>query len=160
METDKHNLSELLHQALHDPLATEQVFLENETSANILVERSLFASAIVLLVLWILNIFGILAVRTQYVFQIFLAGIVLFLIPAIICHLAHGKGKWVKYTLMGCVVISCAYLDSVLTFSAPLLIVFPVLFSCRYYSCAFTIHHWRSSSRPTVAQLSTLAIQT
>ena len=139
METDKRNLTNLLHQALHDPLATEQIFLENETSANILVERSLFVSACVLLVLWLLNMVGVLAVRQQYVLQIFLAGIIEFLIPAIICHIFHGKRKWIKYMLLAGVVISCAYLDSVLTFSAPLLIIFPVLFSCRYYSCAFTI---------------------
>lgn len=72
METDKRNLTNLLHQALHDPLATEQIFLENETSANILVERSLFVSACVLLVLWLLNMVGVLAVRQQYVLQIFL----------------------------------------------------------------------------------------
>ena len=118
---------------------TAQIFWENEIKANLLVGRFMLACAAVLAVCWLMNAIGVLAISQKYVLEIFPVGIVLLLVPAVICLAFKGEKKWIKYMTMLSLVITLAYLDSILTYNVPLLIIIPVVFSCWYYSRAFTV---------------------
>ncbi|MDO5434917.1 MAG: PP2C family protein-serine/threonine phosphatase [Clostridia bacterium] len=118
---------------------TTQVFWENEVAANRLITRSMFVCAFTLLACWLLNAVGVLSIHGEYVLPVFLAGTVSLLIPAGICQACRGEKKWVKYVLLLSITVILAYLDSILTFNVPLLIIMPVVFSCRYYSSRITI---------------------
>ncbi len=118
---------------------TQQIFYDTEINANILVERSLILGSCVLGIMWILNTLGILAISEAYVFRIFFVGIIAFLIPAVICHIFKGNRQWIKYMLITSVIVTLSYLDVILTFNTHLLIIIPVILSCRYYSSFFTV---------------------
>ena len=139
MKEIRKKIASVLKDVVHDPTMTQEVFWENEVRANMLISISLLVAAGLLLIFWVLNAFGVLAISSEYVLPIFLVGIVAFVIPSGTSILFRGEKSWIKYLLLISVTISLAYLDSILTFNAPLLIVLPVAFSCRYYSCSLTV---------------------
>lgn len=128
-----------LRSNIHDQAITQQVFRDNEVKANLLIARALVVAAGILGVCWLLNVIGILAISSKYVLPIFLVGFVTLVIPAGICLLYRGEKLWIKYVLIITTTVVLAYLDAILTFNAALLIVLPVIFSCRYYSSSITI---------------------
>ena len=134
MNEGKNKLASLWQEALHDPYLTEQVFRDNEVRANRLIAKSMMIAAGGMLICWMLNTLGILAVSRQYVIPVFLVGIAAFLVPAGICLYFRGEKKWIRGMLLLAAVMEFAYLDGILTFNVPLLCVLPVIFSCRYYS--------------------------
>ena len=119
--------------------STVQIFWENEIKANLLVGRFMLACAAGLVLCWLLNALGVLEISRKYVLETFPVGITLFLIPAVICLALKGRKKWIKYLTMLSLILTLAYLDSILTFNVTLLIVIPVVFSCWYYSSTFTV---------------------
>ena len=119
--------------------STVQIFWENEIKANLLVGSFMLACTAVLAACWLLNALGVLAISRKYVLEIFPVGILLLLIPAVICLAFRGTKKWIKYMTMLMLIFTLAYLDSILTFNVPLLIIIPVVFSCWYYSRKFTL---------------------
>lgn len=137
-KTKKTLLSNWFHPvADEDP--SQDVFWENEIKANRFTERVMLFAAFLLFVMWVFNMLGILAVSGQYVYMIFPVGIAAFVIPAMISGFFKGAKKWIKYMLIVAAVVTLAYIDCILLFNATLLIVLPVIFSCRYYSRLFTI---------------------
>lgn len=118
---------------------TGQVFYENEINANLLVGRFLFICAGGLALCWLLNSLGIFAIGEEYVLRIFPVGIGLVVVPAAICLSLRGRKRWIKYLILLGLIVTLAYLDTILTFNVPLFITLPVIFSCWYYSCSFTV---------------------
>ena len=139
MKLTKKKFTEALQDVVRDPLMTQEVFRENEIRANRLISVSMLVAAGMLLIFWLLNSVGVLAISEEYVLPIFLVGTVSFVLPPVISLLYRCEKGWVKYLLLVSVTAALAYLDSILTFNAPLLIVMPVVFSCRYYSCSITV---------------------
>lgn len=135
----KNKITSLWQDVVHDPLMTQQVFWENEVKANLLIARSMLAAAGMLLILWLLNTAGVLDVSSEYVLPVFLVGITVFVLPAGTALFLHGEKSWIKFMLLVSIILVLAYLDSILMFNAALLIVLPVVFSCRYYSCSVTV---------------------
>lgn len=119
--------------------ATEQIFAENEVKANLLVGKFMLACAAGLALCWVLNMLGVLAIGKEYILYVFPIGISLLLLPAIICLAFKGQKPWIKYLSMLSLILTFAYLDSILLYNVPLLIVIPVVFSCWYYSRHFTL---------------------
>lgn len=119
--------------------ATEQIFAENEVKANLLVGKFMLACAAGLALCWVLNMLGVLAIGKEYILYVFPIGISLLLLPAIICLALKGQKPWIKYLSMLSLILTFAYLDSILLYNVPLLIVIPVVFSCWYYSRHFTL---------------------
>lgn len=132
-------MTSALRDTVRDPEMTRDVFRENEIRANQLIAGTMLASALVMSVLWLLNSVGVLDISSNYVLPVFMAGITAFVIPAAICRFFHGEKRWIKFMLLLSATATLAYLDSILIFNAPLLIVLPVIFSCRYYSGSVTV---------------------
>lgn len=118
---------------------TDQVFRENEVQANQLVLRSLVACLIILGCFWLLALSGVFNIDRSLISKFFLPASVSILLPAVACSLVKGRKHWVKYVMMAAIIIAAAFIDRVMTFNVPLLIIIPVVFSCRYYSGAFTV---------------------
>lgn len=128
-----------LRNTIHDRRMTEQVFHDNEVKANLLIARTLIIAAGVLGFCWLLNAAGVLEIRSQYVLPTFLVGFIALVIPAVICLRYHGDKPWIKYVLLITTTVVLAYLDAILIFNVTLLIMLPVIFSCRYYSSSITV---------------------
>lgn len=139
MKVTKEKLSAVISDVVRDPRMTEEVFRENEIQANLLIAKSMLIGAAMLVAFWILNCMGVLAISQAYVLLIFPVSISLFVIAAGIALMSHGEKRYTKYMLLVTTTLTLAYLDGELTFNAPLLIVLPVVFSCRYYSGSITI---------------------
>ncbi len=120
-------------------LILEQVFWETEIEANIQVAKSLLAGSLCLAVCWILNIAGVLAIGDEFIMKIFIICLAAVLVPAVIALAIKGEKKWAKHMLIGAAVVVFAYMDSLLTYNVPLIIVIPVILSCRYFSVRFTV---------------------
>lgn len=118
---------------------TGQVFYENEINANLLVGRFLIVCAVGLALCWFLNSLGVFAIGKEYVLRIFPVGIGLVIVPAAMCLSLRGRRRWIKYLILLGLIVTLAYLDTILTFNVPLFITLPVIFSCWYYSCSFTV---------------------
>lgn len=119
--------------------ATEQIFAENEVRANLLVGKFMLACAAGLALCWVLNMLGVLAIGKEYILYVFPIGIFLLLLPSVICLAFKGQKPWIKYLSMLSLILTFAYLDSILLYNVTLLIVIPVVFSCWYYSRHFTL---------------------
>lgn len=124
---------------MHDKAVPRELFWNNEIRANLFIAKTMLAATGVILICWLLNALGILEISKQYAVPAFLGGSVTFSIPAIICLVLHGEKRWIKYMLLAATTVVLAFMDSILTYNTPLLIVFPVIFSCRYYSGSITV---------------------
>ncbi|MBQ0109068.1 MAG: SpoIIE family protein phosphatase [Clostridiales bacterium] len=138
MKDGKAKLESFGQELIRDPLAEREIFKENEYQANMLIAKTMLAAAGVILICWILNAFGVLEVGRQYAIPTFLGGSTAFIIPAVITHIYKGERGWIKYMLLVSVTLVLAYMSAILSYNTPLLIIFPVVFSCRYYSGAIT----------------------
>lgn len=125
--------------ALKSEHATEQIFSENEVKANLLVGKFMLACAAGIALCWVLNMLGVLAVGKDYILYVFPIGISLLLLPSVVCLAFKGQKSWIKYLSMLSLILTFAYLDSILLYNVTLLIVIPVVFSCWYYSRKFTL---------------------
>ena len=117
----------------------KQVFRENEIRANRLIARIMLLAAGLMLVCWLLNIVGVLAVSSEYVLPVFLVSTAALVVPALVSEACRGEKRWNRLLLLLSVTTVLSYLDVILTFNVPLLIVLPVVLSCRYYSRWVTI---------------------
>lgn len=133
-----HHWKEPVH-SLKKNFVTDQIFWENEVQANQLVLHSLVACLIVLGFFWVFALSGVFDIDRSLISMFFLPASVSLVIPAVVCNLVKGSKRWVKYVMMAAVIIAAAFIDRVMTFNVPLLIIIPVVLSCRYYSGAFTV---------------------
>ena len=116
-----------------------EVFRDNEIKANRLISGYMFVCTFVIIVCWLLNAAGVLAIDSSFLLRVFPVSIAGLAIPAAICRIFRGERKWNKYLLLVSIMVVQAFLDSMLTFNVTLLILLPVVFSCRYYSRRLTL---------------------
>lgn len=114
----------------------KETVLINEQEANIQMSKALLIIAAVLLIGWILNLVGIF--QTGDIIDVALPSIIILTVSGIIGLKCNGNGKWLRYMVMGIFIIVSAFVDSKLSFNVVLLMVLPVILSCRYCSTAFT----------------------
>ncbi len=125
--------------ALKSEFTTEQIFHENEVKANLLVGRFMLACTVGLALCWVLNTLGVLAIGKEYTLYVFPVGIILLLLPSVICLAFKGQRSWIKNITLISLILTFAYLDSILLYNVTLVIVIPVIFSCWYYSRNITL---------------------
>lgn len=136
---EKKNIWKKTVHSIKQNFITDQVFWENEIKANLFVARCLVIVVFFLGVSWILNLCGVFSVDKDLFRNIFFVCLLLLLVPIFCCTVTKGAKRWIKYFMMIAVISILAYIDRVMTFNVPLLIVLPVVFSCRYYSSSFTV---------------------
>lgn len=118
---------------------SDQVFSDNEIRANNIMAKFLLCCAVFLASSWLLNCLGIFDIDQKYIFSIFPVGIFCLIVPVVICRKMKGVGHWIKYVIFFSFIVTLAYLDSILTYNSTLFIILPIVFSCWYFSAAFSI---------------------
>lgn len=124
-------MKEFLTKTLDD----KDVLQNNEIQANKLVGFTMFLSSFVIGVVLILSKVGVFLIRTD---SILIGSIFELIIPAIICQMAKARKAWLKYILVIELMIVLARIDSILGYNVVLIMVLPVILSCRYFSKKFT----------------------
>lgn len=136
MDTKKNRM---LHETLHETLHEENVLQNNEIQANKLVGFTMFLGSAVLATVWVLSSIGIFHVPDREIKRVILQGMLELLIPALLCRLTKARPKWLKYVLLIELLVVMARTDAILGFNVVLVMVIPVILSCRYFSRRFTI---------------------
>ena len=119
----------------------ENVLWQNEISANRLQVMAIVATALLFLIVcicvdtdffyvyrWnrVFFRFNMLTVEALLIFGAFLG-----------IHF-HYEKRWLKYVLMSVLMIALAIMDIVFTYSATIIVVFPIILSSRYFSKKYT----------------------
>ncbi|SEP89961.1 Serine phosphatase RsbU, regulator of sigma subunit [Lachnospiraceae bacterium RM5] len=117
----------------------EDVLKENEIHANIIVATIMFNIFILAVLIYIMTAMGIFNVNQPLMLDVVLRSIFTLFIPSIIAFILRGKGKYLKFILLIFLTLSIGSIYSLLTYTATLLLIIPVLLAARYYSKNFTI---------------------
>ena len=129
----KRRMEKMREAYLADPL-----FHENEVQANKMMGIVLFNSGLILIAVWI----GAKAGLFQFAKELVDAAVIQGLVEiALLCAVSRWKKEdawWLKYVLLFGTTIVYARIDMMFTHKAALLIVLPVICSCRYYSRKLT----------------------
>lgn len=117
---------------------TDEVFWKNEIDANILLAKIMVFSSFILIITNILNIAGVYKIPPQYLNTITIQGILELLIPAILCFIYKGQKRWLKWLMIIMLTFVYARVYTAISYRTAILMVLPVLISCRYYSKRLT----------------------
>ena len=119
----------------------KDILIENEKKANIVTAISMLYLYLLILIIGFLALFKIIdAISKNEALIILVSGIMTLVIPAIICLIIKGKGKWLKYFLVISMIITISAVDMIVEYySLVLLLSLPIILSARYYSKKFTI---------------------
>ena len=118
---------------------SDDVLKENEEHANIVVAATMLNIFITAGIIYLLTVAGLFNVNKSMMLDATLRSIFTLLIPALVAFFKRGKGKYLKYFLLTFLTVSIGAIYSLLTYTATLLLVIPVLLAARYYSKKFTI---------------------
>ena len=119
---------------LSDPL-----FHENEIQANRMMGFVLFYSGIVLIAIWIAAKTGVFELAKDLMDATVLQGLMEIALLCLISWRVKQDAWWLKNLLLLGSAIVYARMDMMFTHKAALLMVIPVICSCRYYSRRLTI---------------------
>lgn len=135
-------------------IRTTDTLWENEIQANLFVARILLGTSTFALIAIVADLTGAIGFGTDdnsAITSLILSFIEL-VIAAGICLYFKGKKKWLKVVMILVYTFACARVESILTSSVTLLMVFPIVVSIRYYSRPVT-----SATAFFVAMLSGIA---
>ena len=118
---------------------TEDLLKENEEHANVVVSTTMTMLFIVVVIVCILTHVGLFKVNKAFMVDSTIRSIFTLFIPSIVGLILKGRGKYLKYVLIVCLTISIGTIYALLTYTAILLLIIPILLAARYYSKKFTI---------------------
>ena len=119
---------------LADPL-----FHENEIQANRMMGLVLFNSGIILIAVWIATKTGVFELAKDMMDSAVIQGLVEIALLCLVSWRVKDDAWWLKNLLLLGSAVVYARIDMMLTHKAALLMVIPVICSCRYYSRRLTI---------------------
>ena len=119
--------------------SVKELFHQNEIQANKLVTLTMLLLSAGLIISWVLNMLGVFLLDRVF-FTVFVAiSVLAFGVAALVNRKYHGDHPTLKFYLMSTLIVICAMLDALLSYNIPLLIVFPLILSLRYYSEKYTV---------------------
>ena len=118
---------------------TEDLLKENEEHANVVVSTTMTMLFIVVVIVCILTHVGLFKVNKAFMIDSTIRSIFTLFIPSTVGLILKGRGKYLKYVLIVCLTISIGTIYALLTYTAILLLIIPILLAARYYSKKFTI---------------------
>ncbi len=124
---------------LRERLSPGEMFRDNEIQANKLGALILFCSGILLVIILILTAFNVFLLGMDTMLLPSVQAIVEIVILLVVYRFAKKDVWWLKYLLLGGLIVIYARLDGVLTHKMAIIMVIPVVFSCRYFSRRFTV---------------------
>lgn len=105
----------------------------NEIAANIMVGASMVVMMLIMLVCLMLNEVGVFTVDKQLMRIAVILGLLVEIPPTAINSKCRGDKKGLKYWLLAGLIAMCIILTAALGHNVAIMIVFPVIISCRYY---------------------------
>ena len=120
--------------------SVQELFYQNEIQANMLTSLVAVLFGIGLIISWILNMIGVFLLDRITLTIFVLISLALLAAAIIVSKKCNGKNKWLKYYLLCTLVVICAILDALITYNIPLMILFPLVLSLRYYSEKYTLN--------------------
>lgn len=117
----------------------DDVLWKNEIEANQLVSSTLSASCIILLIVWVICYLGLFGSAEDILLSMISQSVVDLAIPVFLCRFFNVQKSWVKYVLLFFVTAVLARLNCYLNFNVVLVMVIPVVLSCRYFNKEFTV---------------------
>ena len=118
---------------------TENLLKENEEHANIVTASTMINLFWMSVITWVLVYFKVFKVDLVLMCYVLLFSALLLFIPAIICIINKGKGKWIKHLLFISFTVLIALADMILKYNVTLVMVLPVILAARYYNKTFTL---------------------
>lgn len=129
---------EFTQELIHENLKQEDVLERNEIEANRLVGMVMFFSGLLILLIWGLCKAQVFHINTEKLTSLTIQVTLELMLPALLCRLTKGRPKWMKYVLLFEFMVVLARVDCVLSYNAVLVMVIPVVLSCRYFSSRLT----------------------
>ncbi len=115
------------------------VLRENEIDANKVVTVILGISGIIVAIIWLFIQLGIWYVANGTPHRILFCCFILMLSGVAVSERCKFDKRWLKYLLIGLLIIGYALLDAVFTYHATLIMVVPTVMSSRYFSRKYTL---------------------
>lgn len=109
-------------------------FTQNEREANRYTAKCLRVLAIIVAVVWILNIMGIFTVPTAVMTIAAPLSMAIFCVPTVLVHFFKKKLYQMKYYIMLCCVLGITVLSAALPKHAIVAWAAPIILACHYYS--------------------------
>lgn len=132
---------DILLDKIYKAIGIGNVFAANEIAANMMLGMISIVVLVLILICFILNEIGIFTADKMDM-RIASALSIVLVIPAIILNRTYaGAKRWLKFMLMGTLVIICAIFSCLLGHNVTLVMVLPVVLSVRYFEdkfCKFT----------------------
>ena len=125
-------------EAVNRAIASDNSFLANEITANIMAGASMLIAFILLLIALFLNEIHVFSVDKVIMRGAVFAAIVVALPGTILNTIYIGTKPWLKRMLMANLITMCAILATVLGHNVQLVMVFPVIISTRYFDRKYT----------------------
>ncbi|MBR1796972.1 MAG: PP2C family protein-serine/threonine phosphatase [Clostridiales bacterium] len=116
----------------------ENVLKENEEHANVVTATVMMNTFFIAVIICALRIAGLFNIDMEKMVTVAVLSFFILFIPAIVCFTRGGKGKYLKNILLVLLSLGIMLIYSLLTYTATLLIVVPVILASRYYLKKFT----------------------
>lgn len=113
-------------------------FTENEKEANRYVTHCMRVLAVVVAVIWVLNIAGVFIVPETIMAIAGIGGIAFLLLPSLLLRIIDQKSPHLKLYILLCCIFGITLLSSALPSHAILAWAVPLVLSCHYYSKRFS----------------------
>ncbi len=116
----------------------QAVFHENEIEANKYVAKCMRVMALVVALVWLLNLVGIFIVPQNIMAIAAIGSIGFFLLPTLLCKLIVEESRYVKICNMGCCICAITLIAAAMPKHGIVVWAAPIALSCHYYSKRFT----------------------
>ncbi len=116
--------------------AVSNVMVENEIKANKATAITMINCVVTLLVIIILALTGVFKINGFAMHWLWLVELE-FLFPAVLCLIRKGKGRAIKYLLVGGLMLGITLIYILIGGAVLVALLIPLIISCRYYSKVF-----------------------
>ncbi len=115
-----------------------EAFSDNEKEANRYTARCMLVMAIVIAVIWILNLLDVFIVPQKIMAIAAVGAIILLLVPTLLSVVLNDRSRHIKIYNMACCIGAIALLAAAMPKHAIVAWAAPIALSCHYYSKKFT----------------------
>lgn len=122
-----------------ESLDAQNVFVKNETEANLYAAKCLVMCSLVCGAAWILTLLRIFTMPVKIMNTAMPVIILCFWTPTLLCRRTGGRPGWLKYAILLCSVMGVFILSSAMPKHGVLVWTLPLMLSCHYYSKGLTI---------------------
>ncbi len=113
-------------------------FVQNEKEANKYTARCMRVMAVIVAVVWLLNLLGVFIVPQVSMAVGAIGSILLFLLPTLLQKLIHAESKHLKVYNMACCIVAISCIAAAMPKHGIVVWAAPIALSCHYYSKKFT----------------------